>query len=70
MFKMSTIRTHATSQSKAPLIHSSIHDDLIEFVPLLNEAFFQMSNFTYPGPDSTRSCSTLQTVFRLFNKKN
>jgi len=50
MLKMSTIRTHATSQSKAPLIHSSIHDDLIEFVPLLNEAFFQMSNFSYPGP--------------------
>ena len=49
MLKVSTILTHASSQSKAPLLHSSIHDGLIELVPLLNEAFFQMSNVSYPG---------------------
>ena len=48
--KVSTIHTHASSQSKAPLLHSSIHNDLIELVPFLSEAFFLMSNFSYLGP--------------------
>src|SRR2546425_11325409 len=33
ILKMIAIRTHASSQSKASLVHSLIHDDLIEIFP-------------------------------------
>ena len=49
MLKVSTIHTHTSFQSNAPLLHSLIHDGLIKLVPLLDKAFFQLSNVSYPG---------------------
>ena len=50
MLKVTTIGTHASFQLQASLLHSSIHDRLMELVPLLSEVFFQMRNVSYPGP--------------------
>ena len=50
------------------MLHSSIHDGLIELVPLLYEAFFRMRNVSHPGPIHSLMQHTADLIFSDLDK--